>query len=754
MTFDNDNLKPFFPKGVEVLGDRREFVLSDSGGGLSVFNADTGKAVWNIGNCNVKDIQRQMNRIGLNVGAEDGLAGPKTISSIRKMLNGLQVKVSSKEFGEITGISDEELIETACSVLKLNAAINPSTQIASTSDGKYFAAAGKRSLNSNYINVYHLENREIFRRIEVGAETIVNFALDSEAKKIAVAFYSGDFAVYDLTRNERIFINRGKGQPIIDFEFGKEDSDRLFARFINSVVIYSISRADEIAQVVMGEDGRWVVLTPAGYFAAGNGGEDLLQVSYGLEPMTLGNAYDALHRPDLVFARLAGDNEEYDKAARNLDLTSLFDGNLPPVLSDMRLETSGSDDRRTAVATLTARNGGIGKVVWKVNGAVQAVIDDVVGEEGQAIEIRRDLQIFDGDNVIEVVASTKDGRIQSNPVEAQTAGKVAEKAPRLHVAVVGVNDYSDTRFKLNFSVPDARAVAETFREFGKGIYDEVFTHYLLDGQVTMEGLDTFFAGISTEVRPSDVFVLFFAGHGVTIDGKYYFLPADFAYRDESSISTTAVGQDDLQRWMAGIAAQKALVMFDTCESGTLTSLDFTTRGVTEAAAIEKLNRAVGRNVIAAAAATEQALEGYNGHGVFTWSLLEAAANADGNSDNLVDLAEIIQFVDRRVPDIAKQAFGYTQVPQVRMQGSNFPLIRTGTPASLTDAAEYIPTRNTHVVVREVDVFIDDLLTSLSGEKLPAGTRVGIVQKTDGSALISKDGRRIGYVEADTLLVLN
>ena len=53
--------------------------------------------------------------------------------------------------------------------------------------------------------------------------------------------------------------------------------------------------------------------------------------------------------------------------------------------------------------------------------------------------------------------------------------------------------------------------------------------------MTLGNLDKVFADLGTKVRPRDVFVFFLAGHGKTKSGRYYFLPRDFRYEDDSSI---------------------------------------------------------------------------------------------------------------------------------------------------------------------------------------------------------------------------
>jgi len=101
-----------------------------------------------------------------------------------------------------------------------------------------------------------------------------------------------------------------------------------------------------------------------------------------------------------------------------------------------------------------------------------------------------------------------------------------------------------------------------------------------------------------------------------------------------------------------------------------------TRGLTEKTAITKLIRATGRAVISASSDTQVALEGYKGHGVFTWALLQSLKNADkqnGNNDGVTSTAEIASFINSAVPDLTYKKWGYEQVPQVNLHGREFPV---------------------------------------------------------------------------------
>jgi hypothetical protein len=163
-----------------------------------------------------------------------------------------------------------------------------------------------------------------------------------------------------------------------------------------------------------------------------------------------------------------------------------------------------------------------------------------------------------------------------------------------------------------------------------------------------------------------------------------------------------VNQNQFQSWFSRIAARKSILLYDTCESGSLTGERVAQRGIERVAALEKMTRAMGRTVLSASTDDEPALEGYKGHGVFTYALLDAIRRADANGDGLIDMIELAGHIDRQVPELSVQAFKRRQVPQMTLVGSNFPLAtRTAVLADSSSAPATLPLKPTHVVIAPV-----------------------------------------------------
>jgi uncharacterized caspase-like protein len=245
---------------------------------------------------------------------------------------------------------------------------------------------------------------------------------------------------------------------------------------------------------------------------------------------------------------------------------------------------------------------------------------------------------------------------------------------------------------LNYAVPDAQALSTTISQVGTLLFRQIHVTTVLDTKATLAGIEQAFQQVATRITADDVFVLYLAGHGVTRDGRYYFLPQDFhrgaetvqpargiqimgsspqdfRRREAETLQYSGVTQERLQAWLARIQAHRSMILIDTCESGSLVH-----NASALQVAIEKLSSATGRATMVAAMETQPALEGYKGHGVFTYVLLQALYYADqhyGNRDGMTSIFEIASHVDAHVPTTTREAFGVEQFSQVHILGRNF-----------------------------------------------------------------------------------
>jgi hypothetical protein len=123
-------------------------------------------------------------------------------------------------------------------------------------------------------------------------------------------------------------------------------------------------------------------------------------------------------------------------------------------------------------------------------------------------------------------------------------------------------------------------------------------------------------------------------------------------------------------------------------------------------------------VLTAATAGQAALEGYQGHGVFTYALLDALVNGDTNNDGKIELSELTAHIQTLAPKLSHEMRGgrgaavaqtqasraaialgdapiasryadYRQKPRVGWSGEDFPLVQS-LPAAIAAAAGLKP----------------------------------------------------------------
>jgi len=523
---------------------------------------------------------------------------------------------------------------------------------------------------------------------------------------------------------------------------------------------YSASSGALLLTTVVASDGAWLSITPEGFFASAGGGERFVRLKRGVDIYDIGQVYQSLYRPDLVREKLTGDPRGIlREAAARLDPEKVMaSGSRPEVkLLSPQDRAIGSNDQVTADVEITGRSGGIGRVEWRVNGVTIGVDNADLPAAANAAPLRlsRALTLDDGDNDVEVVAYNNANLVASPPARVTVVGQApaSRTPPRLFVLAIGVNDYEDQAIRLKYAVPDAQALADGIGKAGRGLYDSVNVTVLSDADVRRGKLDATFADLARQIRPTDVFVFSIAGHGKTVDGRYYFIPQDIKLAGLPSIVAEGIAQEQWQRWFASVPAKKSVLLFDTCESGTLTGEGRETQALERGAASDRLAQATGRTILTASSGDTVALEGYRGHGLFTYNVLDALDHGDSDGNGTIDVGELAAYVYANVTALSEQVFKQRQVPQMRITSSNYALVK---PAHvLPDAAPElaISAQPTHRLAEAADLLVLPAMDARRVRKLDVKTPVTLVKSEGAWTLVAQQGRPLGYVATRDLAPL-
>ena len=136
--------------------------------------------------------------------------------------------------------------------------------------------------------------------------------------------------------------------------------------------------------------------------------------------------------------------------------------------------------------------------------------------------------------------------------------------PRLYALLVGVADYEDESLRLKYAADDAELLERILREKAARAFAGVEVRRFVDRKATKEAFLDGLRWLKDAMKPEDVGIIFFSGHGLRDDdGIFYMLPAEVKRR---SIAATALDGALFKRKLAGIKG-KLVVMLDACHAG-------------------------------------------------------------------------------------------------------------------------------------------------------------------------------------------
>lgn len=487
-----------------------------------------------------------------------------------------------------------------------------------------------------------------------------------------------------------------------------------------------------MALLLHGDQRRWVLWMPQGYFDAAAGAEELLgwHVNRGAATrpdfFPLRSLRARLYRPDVIDKLLAaGDAAEALRVAnaasnRAPEPAVELAQALPPVLepvgatelkggstSEMTLRVRVRSQPDAPVTALVARAEGrpaqvegpgaaAGETTLRVrfNGQPSTLTLLAENQHGRSAPINYTVEWPAGETAVAPAATTAAttaagaaaataavataGAAAAAPAPATPAAPVAlpsgDRKPKLYVLAIGVGKFQDANIgPLDLTGKDVRDfVAAVKKQQGK-LYRQVDVKLLVDQTATrdaiMDGLDW----LQRQVTQHDVGMLFVAGHGDNdAEMGYIYIPHNFSFDGKRR---TAVSFKEFEKTLNSLAG-KAVFFIDTCHSGNV--LGEKKRSITRSndptgAINELLSAESGVVVFSASTGRQVALENNAwGNGAFTKALVEGiSGKADYKNKGMVTHKMLDFYISDRVKELTKGK----QTPVTQAPGGvpDFPL---------------------------------------------------------------------------------
>jgi hypothetical protein len=489
------------------------------------------------------------------------------------------------------------------------------------------------------------------------------------------------------------------------------------------------------------------------------------------EFVEIGQLYPLFFRPDLVGMSLRDDrfarHEIADQYARLGDVRSVLDGGLPPgvvLLAECgddaaagatthcqgttRADTRNPADKpgvdlQTSAANLRVRyrlddaGSKVGTAIIRRNDAVIAtdLAVDATGDHSRTEETS--IALASGLNVIRITPVSSSGAIEGSadsgatlrvyraasrdvaPPQATATPAQPPPARRhvtLYVLAVGVSHFVHPEFDLTNADSDAGAVADLMKAPDPPVYDEARVNLLVDKAATAANIIAGLQDIADHATPDDLVLIFFAGHGYDIDGKYYFAPSDLGADDPDLIhhlldpNTHAADpealdalfrregltQDRVLPIIQSIRASRLALILDTCFSATVAVEDSVIQRDLNSTVTNRLGHAAGRFVLssaftlawdAAASDTDPAPAAAGNHGLFTAFLLRALqGEADLDHTGRIDIYKLAMYTKRNVeresanlPSVQQPAYFFAGSDFFELRAMATPIGVSGSP---------------------------------------------------------------------------
>jgi len=577
-------------------------------------------------------------------------------------------------------------------------------------DGKLIAMTGFEKKERSIL-IYETENGRKVNSFQIndddqsGAVTTLCLSADS---RLLAAGYATKIDIFEVASGKTIRTLPHAGR-ILSLSFSPDGRFLVALGSNNDKYIWDASSGEKLATLVNlggalnsgGSD--WLVVTPDGLFDGSPAAWKQILWRFG------GNTFDVtpaetffneFYYPGLLAEVMAG---KKPRAPKNISLLDRRQPELKLMSHNPLVGAGNTSDRHLTIKIEVTEmpadkdhesGSGARDVRLFRNGSLVKVWRGDVLQGQTTTTLDAKIAIVAGENHLVAYGFNRDN-VKSKDATRSFIGADSLKRPgTAYVLAIGVNSYSNTQYNLKYAVADATAFGEEVRRQQQQIanYEHIEVAPLLDEQATkvnilwalrqlagiQEARDADVPAALEKLKatqPEDAVFIYFAGHGTAQGQRFYLLPHDLGYAGDRTrldapglqiILEHGISDEELERAVEGIDADKFLMVIDACNSGQALEAEEQRRGPMNSRGLAQLAYEKGMYILTAAQSYQAAQEASQlGHGLLTYALVEEGlkqAAADSNpKDGEVWVREWFDYASTRVPNMElekmKQARG-------------------------------------------------------------------------------------------------
>jgi WD40 repeat protein len=550
---------------------------------------------------------------------------------------------------------------------------------------------------SGNVKLVDIKKQSLVKKFAITNSVADYLQVFSNQTKAIIGLSNGDIYLLDLVAGKIIQRFTGHKNNVTDIIFTKNKQFLSISKD-GTVRLWSLKTGKTLAILFMQDTDNWAVITPDGYFDKSEKFNAMYWVS-DLQAFGLDQLYDDFYIPNLLSLLLNPKTKLKKTGNKKLDLLL---SQAPPIVKimspsglrgikllnkksqiplfhnkfvDVQVKVNSNDSIVSQVSLYHN-----GKLVEKIN----PVKDNIPlnNKKDGALLYTFKLRLIKGKNQIKAMAKNSNN-IDSLPDEISIR-YVQEEAvkPDLYAVVVGLNKYKNKSLNLNYGRPDASAFSKLIKTKFSSLFKQINIVALYDDEADKNSINHALNNVIKKAKAEDVFIFYFAGHGVMLDetqdkGDYFLIPYDVINpTQDKHLFSSAISAKQLTDFSRKIAARKQLLLFDACQSGGMQH-EFSLRGFAEQKALKQLSRSAGIFLISASQSDQFASEFKQlGHGVFTYGLLKGLGGiADGSpKDGKTTVRELSAYLENEIPNLSEKYRGQAQYPTTYGRGQDFPLL--------------------------------------------------------------------------------
>jgi WD40 repeat protein len=565
--------------------------------------------------------------------------------------------------------------------------------VAMSADGRWLASGGADRLVKIRDAVTGREAHTL-----AGANgRIDSLAFSPDGRWLAAGAASGEIKVWETATGKLRFNLAGHAGGVNALCFGPGGRWLISGSEDGSARAWEIESGEPAATLVSLRNSKdWLVATPDGLFDGSPEAWSQILWSFARDaynPSPVEIFFNEFFYPDLLAEVLSG---KRPRAREDIALLDRRQPRLKLVTAD-GVQTGSVTTRnlkvKIEVAERSAGSGARDLRLFRNGSLVKVWRGNVLKAGGGAATLECELPLVAGENRLTAYAFNRDNVKSADETLTITGSKDLARSGTLYILAIGINRYANEKFDLKFAVADAELFSgELERQQRRiGRFARVEPVKLLDDKATKANLLAALkrlgggspgpppAGAPADLerlkpaQPEDAVIIYFAGHGVALDSRFYLIPHDLGYRGkpddpgedkERQVMASSVSDAEIEQHLETVDAGHLLLIVDACESGK--ALDPNDkrggRGPMNSKGLAQLAYDKGMNILTAS--DQAALESSHlGHGYLTYALvadgIKTMAADNRPPDGHVWLREWLDYATDRVPRLQDDRYKET-----------------------------------------------------------------------------------------------